>query len=114
MKLVIPCKDTIHIIKQRDVVYCRSDNAYSLIFLANGEKLTLPKSLTKLNALLAPEIFLKINQSYVVNMEFVKRIGRRDKIVELTGSQKIRFTIKLNVLLNSLSKVNGVEVLDSD
>lgn len=108
MKLVIPCKDVIHVIRQKEIAYCSAENSYTTVFLVSGEEIIISKSLSKVSEQLSPERFLRISQSCLVNIEHVNKIDKRNKIVELFGSERIRFTVKIQTLIASLEKVNDI------
>lgn len=108
MKLIIPCKDVVHVIRQEDILCCKVESSYTTIFLLNGEEIIISKSLSKVSEQLNPERFLRISQSCLVNIEHVNKIDKRNKIVELFGSERIRFTVKIQTLIASLEKVNDI------
>lgn len=41
-------------------------------------------------------------------MECVSKIDKRNKVVELFGAEKVRFTVKVHTLINFLDKVNEI------
>lgn len=111
MKLIIPCKDVVHVIRQEDILYCKAESSYTTIFLLNGEEVIISKSLSKVSEQLNPERFLRISQSWLVNMECVNKIDKRNRVVELFGSERIRFTVKVQTLIDSLERVNDIGYL---
>lgn len=113
MKLVIPCKDVVHVIRQKEIAYCSAENSYTKVFLVNGEEIIVSKSLSKLSEQLNPERFIRVSQSYLVNMEHVNKIDKRNKIVELFGSERISFTVKLKTLIDTLERVNEISYLNN-
>lgn len=108
MKLVIPCKDVIYVISQKQITYCSAENSYAIVFLVTGEEIIVSKSLSKISEQLNPERFIRVSQSYLVNMEHVNKIDKRNKVIELYGSERISFTVKLKTLVNALEKVNDM------
>jgi DNA-binding LytR/AlgR family response regulator len=101
MKLILSCKDIIYVVNQKEILYCQSDNSYTTVFLISGEKLIASRSLKFISEKLDQNFFLKVNQSYLVNKEFISRINRRDKVVELINLDRIKYTLTVKELLDS-------------
>lgn len=98
-KLIIPSQDYLRFVGQNEIILCKSDNCYTSVYLISGEELVICKSLTKLSLQLHPTIFIRINQSYLVNREFIKLINKKKKHIELTNDKQIPFTITIKELL---------------
>lgn len=101
-KIIIIYKDVIHIIPQRDILYCRADDSYTLMHLVNGKELMVSKSLSKLCQALNNKNFIKVSQSYCVNRDYVMRIDKRKRTVVLAEAINLPYTIKVKDLLNRL------------
>jgi two-component system, LytTR family, response regulator len=57
------------------IMYCESDGNYAKVYLENGSKVSVIKSLTHFDELLtdlAPNEFYRIHRQYLVNLRFVK------------------------------------------
>lgn len=99
-KLVVACKDVIHLIRPEDVLYCESDNSYTTIFLNNKEEFIASKSISKVALELNSDKFIRVSQSHLVNKDYIKTIDKKNKCLELDCSKKIRFTASIKSMLN--------------
>lgn len=72
-KLIIPTENSLEVIPIRDIVYLKSENNYTRLFLQDGNNLFTSKSLKKFDALLEPAGFFRCHNSYLINLMQVKR-----------------------------------------
>jgi two-component system LytT family response regulator len=73
MKLQIKQAGIVHYINIEEIIYCRAERAYCTIFFLNNEKLPCSKSLSKISKLLSQPYFVRIHDSFLVNLNFVKK-----------------------------------------
>lgn len=60
-------------IKSEDILYLKALSNYTEIFLSNGRKVLLAKTLKQLTLQLPEAIFLRVHKSYIVNKLFMKQ-----------------------------------------
>ncbi|MCW3110208.1 MAG: hypothetical protein JWQ09_4714 [Segetibacter sp.] len=101
-KIAIHSQDRIHFISPDHIAFCKSDNCYTFIHLKNGEKLLISKSLAKFSKELDQGKFIRANQSYLVNINFINSIDKRKKDIELLNQTLIPFTITIKELLEQI------------
>ena len=77
-KIVLKTSDALHIVDFSEIVYCRSDNAYTTFYLMSGEEIVVSKNLKEYVSLLAEYGFFRPHQSYLVNMNYVKKVDKAD------------------------------------
>ncbi|SHF65389.1 two component transcriptional regulator, LytTR family [Mariniphaga anaerophila] len=77
-KLVLKTMDSLHIVDACDIFYCRSDNSYTTFHLANDEKIMVSRSIREYEELLSGHGFFRPHQSFLVNLNHVKRIDKSD------------------------------------
>ncbi|ATP57183.1 hypothetical protein CPT03_12220 [Pedobacter ginsengisoli] len=99
-KLMISSQESLRLVSCSDIIFCKSDNCYTSIFLDNGEELVVCKSLKKISQELDSLLFIRVNQSYLINKDFIKIIDKRNKFIELVSSQRIPFTKTIAELLS--------------
>ncbi|ATP57181.1 hypothetical protein CPT03_12210 [Pedobacter ginsengisoli] len=102
-KLMVSSQESLRLVSCSDILYCKSDNCYTSIFLNNGEELVVCKSLKKISQELNPLLFIRVNQSYLINKDFIKIIDKKNKFIELASSQRIPFTTTISELLSLIS-----------
>lgn len=98
-KVVITSQSHLHFINQDSIIYCKSDNCYTEIHLDGGETLLTCKSLTKFSKELNLNSFIKVSQSYLINIKYIKSVNKRKKNIELLNKFEIPFTTSLKELL---------------
>jgi two-component system LytT family response regulator len=64
-----------------DILYCQSSNNYTTFFLRTGEKLVSSKGIFHYDELLTPLQFLRVHQSYLVNLRYIRSLHTEQYIV---------------------------------
>ena len=77
-KLVLKTSDAINLVDIPDIIYCRSENVYTSFFLTTGEEIIVSKSIKDYSELLSEYGFFRPHQSYLVNLNYVKKIDKAD------------------------------------
>lgn len=79
----------VDFVQLKEIVYCSSDGSYSEVFLENGQKIVLSKSLKEMEEMLETEGFFRIHQSYLLNLKHVIRYirGAGGETVMTNGDQ---------------------------
>ena len=67
-----PIKDGYRLVNSADILYCKAEGNYTQVFLTNGSNLLISRKLKQTAASLENEWFLRIDQSYLVNMHHVE------------------------------------------
>jgi DNA-binding LytR/AlgR family response regulator len=104
-KLIIHTNDFLHFVLYSDISYCKSDNCYTSIFLNNGQELVLCKSLKRVSEELDTELFVRVNQSYLINKNYIKLIDKKNKQIELIDKKRIPFTTTITVLIGLIGNI---------
>lgn len=78
-KMVLKTIDSLHIIDIGDILFCKSDNSYTTFFMNDeNEKIVVSKGIKEYAELLKDYGFFRPHQSYLVNLNHVKRIDKSD------------------------------------
>jgi len=77
-KIAIPERDGITFVNVNEIVRCQSDNNYTEIHLKSGQKILVSKPLKKYEELLPEDIFFRIHQSHLVNLNEVARFLKEE------------------------------------
>ncbi|MFY0255141.1 LytR/AlgR family response regulator transcription factor [Chitinophaga sp. 30R24] len=98
-KIIISQQNSIHLVDSEEIIFCKSDNSYTFIHLLNSRKLIVVKSLSKIakEQLCLPG-FIRVSQSYLVNINFISSINKKTKELILSNDQSIPFTTTLKEL----------------
>lgn len=77
-KIAIPSMEGIRLEKVENIVYCESDNYYTIIHLVTGEKLLVSKTLKEYDKTLSADGFIRIHQKYLVKVSEIKTYSKSD------------------------------------
>jgi two-component system LytT family response regulator len=77
-KIILKTNEAIHVIDVSDIIYCRSDNAYTTFYIYPQEEITVSKNLKEYVELLGDYGFFRPHQSYLVNLNYVKMVDKAD------------------------------------
>ncbi len=76
-RLAIPVGNSIELVNVADILYMRADVNYCHIFIENEKPLLVSRTLKEYDTLLRDnQNFMRIHQSYLVNMDKVKKVVR--------------------------------------
>ncbi len=63
-------------VNAEEITYCKSDGAYTHVYLEDGNDHFVSKSIKNLEKILPPDIFIRVHKSYIVNykkiVEFIR------------------------------------------
>ncbi len=85
-KLVLKNLETIHLVAIKDIIYIQSDNNYSTFFVADGKKIVVSKTLKSFEEKLKGSHFLRVHQSYLVNLDHVQSVNKKADSISLSGA----------------------------
>lgn len=71
--IALPCSDGLEFIPVAEIQYAEADGSYTYIYLSSGRKLMLSRQLKDLEQLLAQHSFLRVHQSYLVNIAHARK-----------------------------------------
>jgi len=77
-RVVFSTSDGLEIVEIKSIVRCQSDNNYTYIYLSNGENIFLSKTLKEVETMIQSPMFLRVHQSHLVNIIFIKRFVKSD------------------------------------
>jgi DNA-binding LytR/AlgR family response regulator len=99
-----------------EVAYCKADNSSTDIFLSNGEMFTAFKTLKYFEQNL-PSEFLRIHNSFVVNMNYITRINITSSNCYLGSKTKLpiskHYKRNIDLIINKLSNSESNGVLEN-
>jgi two-component system LytT family response regulator len=77
-KLVLKTTESLNIVDISDILFCQSDNSYTTFYLIDDEKIIVSRSLKEYDELLSEYGFFRPHQSYLVNLNYVKKVEKSD------------------------------------
>lgn len=88
-KVKLSYEGKIVIFEPDEILYCKGEGNYSMVYLQNNEKLLFSFQLKVLEKQLPVHYFLRVHNSYIVNLSKVKSFHKNDCIIELLNNQQI-------------------------
>lgn len=79
-RIVIKTAKQIFLIDLNDIVRCESDEGYTKIYLNTGKNIISAKTLKEYNKLLPESTFIRVHQSHLVNVTYIKEYLREGKL----------------------------------
>jgi two-component system, LytTR family, response regulator len=88
-RLVLKTQESVHVVDLDNIVRCEADRNYTSFFLAEGKKILVSRTLKDYETLLVGHNFLRIQQSHLINLNFVDRYdkGNGGSVVMKDGSE---------------------------
>lgn len=84
-RIVLPTTNGFTVVDPGDIIRCESDRNYTFIFLQDGRRILVSRTIKEYDEMLAEFNFFRIHQSHLINLNFLKNYTRgRGGYVELT------------------------------
>jgi two-component system LytT family response regulator len=94
-KVAFPLDSGYKLVKINSIIYCESDVNYTTVYLIDGTKFVLAKTLKKIEALLPKDIFIRVHKSYLLNINHIVHYDKnREQLIELINGSKIPVAIR--------------------
>jgi len=77
-KIPLPLKGKTVFVWLEDVVYCKSDGNYTTVYLNDNTSYLLSKKIKDVELLLNSDKIVRVHQSYVVNVDYIKEYIRNE------------------------------------
>jgi len=88
-RLVLKTQESIHVVELDQIIRCEADRNYTSFFLLDNKKILVSKTLKEYETLLAGHNFLRVQQSHLVNIDYVDRYDKKNggAVVMKDGSE---------------------------
>lgn len=88
-RLVLKTQESVHVVDLDRIIRCEADRNYTSFFLTEGKKILVSKTLKDYETLLTGHNFLRVQQSHLINLDFVDRYdkGNGGSVVMKDGSE---------------------------
>lgn len=87
-KIALTTAEGIVFVQLKNILYLQSDGNYTLFYLKNEEKIIVSKTMKEFENLLPEETFFRTHQSYIVNINVVKKVLKEDGGYALLKNEK--------------------------
>ena len=85
-KLIVNSQEEIRFIPFNDILYCKSTQNYTTVFLKNGKSYLCCKTLKEIESKLPSSDFFRIHHSFIVNVHSITALKKKSQEVELENS----------------------------
>ena len=75
-KIALPSLEGFELVQLEAILRCESDSNYTYVFLKNGRKILVSRTLKEIEELLDGHSFLRVHHSHVVNLNEIERYVR--------------------------------------
>ena len=75
--MAFPTKAGYELVDKEDIIYCKAEGNYTLVLFLKGQSLLISRKLKDTSASLEDNWFVRIHQSYLVNMRFARKYLRK-------------------------------------
>lgn len=89
-KITIPQQNGFEVLETRNILYCKADDNYTEIYLKDGKKRLVSKTLKYIEEALSSANFSRVHKSYLVNVdEVIKYLKGKGGSVMLSNGKQI-------------------------
>lgn len=71
-KITLATKESLELVDPAEIIYCESDSNYTMVYLQDGRKKLISRTLGEFEEMLEPFHFCRSHNSYLVNMDAVR------------------------------------------
>jgi len=88
-RLVLKTQESVHVIDLDKIIRCEADRNYTSFYLVDHKKILVSKTLKDYETLLTGHNFLRIQQSHLINLDFVDRYDKANggSVIMKDGSE---------------------------
>ncbi len=110
-RIIIDTPSETKIIKLSDIVGIKAEDIYSQVFLIDGKKNLIRRSLKEWESILPDDEFIRISRKYIVNLNHIEKIARQKstsyilKVLSLSEFWEVsrRYSVNLKEKIDVLS-----------
>ncbi|MFA6925113.1 MAG: LytTR family DNA-binding domain-containing protein [Bacteroidales bacterium] len=89
-KIVLKSSNKINIISVNEIIRCESKNNYTMFYLSDGLNILTSTTLKEYEELLSSFGFLRIHQSHLINIDFVKSYDKKRESVQMKDGSNVQ------------------------
>jgi two-component system LytT family response regulator len=106
-RLVLKTHESVHVIELDEIIRCVADRNYTSFYIVNGKKILVSKTLKEYETMLAPYNFLRVQQSHLINLNFVDRYDKANggSVVMKDGSEVPLSSAKRDLFFQFLGNI---------
>ncbi len=71
--IALPVSDGLELVHVNEVLYCESDSNYTTLYMREGKKLIISRTLKEFEDLLVDQDFIRVHHSHLINKKHIKK-----------------------------------------
>jgi two-component system, LytTR family, response regulator len=88
-RIALSNSDGIHMLDICDIIRCESDDNYTKFFIKNRKPILISKTLKEYEELLTEHGFVRIHQSHLINLSFVKSYAKKEGVLYMADNSQL-------------------------
>jgi len=77
-KLALNSQDKIQVVQIDEIIRCESSGSYTIFCMSSGEQILVTRTLKEFDHMLEDQGFLRVHQSHLVNLDYIKEFNKSD------------------------------------
>jgi two-component system LytT family response regulator len=77
-KVVLNTETGFEFLDKSEIIHCEASVSYTVFYLKHGQKIIAALNIKKVQELLSESNFFRIHKSYVVNIDYIKKINKTE------------------------------------
>jgi two-component system LytT family response regulator len=88
-KITLNTADSVFVVRLADIIYLEADGNYTNFYTTSHGKIFISKKLSELDFLENEPQFFRCHRSYIINMDKILRLDKRELALEMEGGQLV-------------------------
>lgn len=105
-RISLSANDGYHIVWVKDIIYCSASGNYTTFHIVNNKQIVISKILKEYENLLPANTFLRVHQSYLVNMNYIERFTKDQILILQNGAEVMVASRKKDEVINWLKEMS--------
>jgi two-component system LytT family response regulator len=105
-RISICTKNSFYLVDPEDIVYCKSNNSRTTLFLKGAYQIIISKGMSAVEKLLEGSSFIRTHQTYLVNRNHIVQVDKtHDYCLILSNQEEIPISIRRRKEILEIIKV---------
>jgi len=92
--LALPTNEGFSFIDIGEIVFCQSDNSYTIYKLIDGKKIVVSRGLKETSEMLEKHDFFRIHQSYLINGKYIRKYNKSNSSVVMSNGEELPISLR--------------------
>jgi two-component system LytT family response regulator len=93
-KIVLKTTERIQVVNISDIIFCKSDNSYTVFYLKDSNRIVVSKVLLKFENILKEHGFIRVHKSFLVNLDFISSYEKATDCLIMSNKLKIPVSVR--------------------